>query len=112
MDKLRMCDIELNRIKLKKIGDLLPGSYILYENDKGDSIPLCVYNPRPGWVNFERDKDETPLDKVERKIFELYKIDANIRYDDVVRIEKERVGKYLIFIKISRKVRNGECILF
>ena len=107
-----MCDIELNRIKLESMGDKLPGSYILYKNDEGDSIPLCVNNPIEGWLDYDQDKDETPLKAIEQKIKELYKIRANLRYDDVVRIKKERVGKYLIFIKISREVRSGECILF
>ena len=109
MDKLRMCDIKLNRITLKEIGDKISGCYILYKNDEGDCIPLYVNNPGRGWVDYEEDKDETPLKAIEQKIKELYKIKDNLRYDDIINIKKERVGKYLIFIEIFK---NRECTLF
>ena len=56
-----MCDIGLDKIKLQKINDKLPGSYILYENDEGNCLPFYALNYGKERLHYEEDKDKTSL---------------------------------------------------
>ena len=89
-----MCDINLDRIKLGEIGEKITGSYILYENDEGDCVPLYVENPERGWSD--------SLEAIEQKIIELEKSKYGLSTSEIdsIDIRRKIVGKYLIFIRI------------